>query len=217
MPFHIARLRPARHMLAQQMRPRVAGHWTGGDCHVTTASSRFDLPLTRTHRPTAHAASIKRKPASVRLRVRGWLGIVGYQSHAGVKAQWRCNYASVSFVANAFPTTAAKRKALAKLGHCTALYGLGVQIADVEISSSKICESLRLRLTYRRVGRFPHGVDSPQSTERKRSLIQYSKPDAAASFLCVATSALRPGQTFDSISGRGRTPFARTGTISASR
>ena len=142
---------------------------------------------------------------------------MGYQSHAGVKAQWRCNYASVSFVANAFPTTAAKRKALAKLGHCTALYGLGVQIADVEISSSKICESLRLRLTYRRVGRFPHGVDSPQSTERKRSLIQYSKPDAAASFLCVATSALRPGQTFDSISGRGRTPFARTGTISASR
>jgi thymidylate synthase len=86
-PFNIASYALLTHMVAQQCSLDVGEFiWTGGDCHlysnhldqVREQLSRNTLPLPKLH--------LKRKPASIFDYRFDDIEIIGYESHAAIKA-----------------------------------------------------------------------------------------------------------------------------------
>jgi len=87
-PFNIASYALLTHMLAQQCDLDVGEFiWTGGDCHIyNNHFEQVDLQLTRTPIDPPPTLNIKRKPASIFDYAYEDFEIVGYQSHAAIKA-----------------------------------------------------------------------------------------------------------------------------------
>ena len=87
-PFNIASYALLTHMLAQQCDLDVGEFiWTGGDCHIyNNHFEQVDLQLTRTPIDPPPTLNIKRKPASIFDYAYEDFEVVGYQSHAAIKA-----------------------------------------------------------------------------------------------------------------------------------
>ena len=86
-PFNIASYALLTHMIAQQVDLDVGDFvWTGGDCHLySNHLEQTDQQLTRTPLPLPKL-SIKRRPASIFDYRYDDFEIIGYRSHAHIKA-----------------------------------------------------------------------------------------------------------------------------------
>ena len=86
-PFNIASYALLTHMMAQQCDLDVGDFvWTGGDCHLySNHMEQVDLQLARTPLPLPTLV-IKRKPESLFEYTFDDFEIVGYESHAHIKA-----------------------------------------------------------------------------------------------------------------------------------
>jgi thymidylate synthase len=86
-PFNIASYALLTHMLAQQCDFEVGDFvWTGGDCHIySNHFEQVDLQLSRAPLPLPTLA-IKRRPPSVFDYAFEDFEVVGYQSHAAIRA-----------------------------------------------------------------------------------------------------------------------------------
>jgi thymidylate synthase len=86
-PFNIASYALLTHMLAQQCDLGVGDFvWTGGDCHIyTNHFEQVDLQLTREPLPLPRL-EIKRRPPTIFDYAFDDFALVGYQSHAAIRA-----------------------------------------------------------------------------------------------------------------------------------
>jgi thymidylate synthase len=86
-PFNIASYALLTHMLAQQCDLGVGDFvWTGGDCHIySNHFEQVDLQLTRAPLPLPRLV-IKRRPPTIFDYAFDDFEVVGYQSHAAIRA-----------------------------------------------------------------------------------------------------------------------------------
>jgi thymidylate synthase len=86
-PFNIASYALLTHMLAQQCDLAVGDFvWTGGDCHIySNHFEQVDLQLAREPLPLP-TLEIKRRPPTIFDYAFDDFAIVGYQSHAAIRA-----------------------------------------------------------------------------------------------------------------------------------